>query len=234
MKKNKAFVSLIKTFECKILLKKTEICSRRKMTIIKNIKNSFIIKFMKKIILSLLFLGVLPSFAQQNDWENPKVNQINTMPASATFYSYESENLAKANKREASANFILLNGDWKFSWAATPEKSSDNFQNIDFDASEWKSIDVPSNWEMRGYGIPIYTNSTYPFFSDYPYINHSDNPVGHYIKTVSIDKSWEGKDVILHFAGVSSAYYVWVNGELVGYSEDTRLPSEFDITKHLK
>ncbi|MDG2280125.1 MAG: glycoside hydrolase family 2 TIM barrel-domain containing protein [Flavicella sp.] len=189
---------------------------------------------MKKIILSLLLFTAVNSFAQQNDWENPQVNQINKLPATATFYSYEDANLAKSNVREKSSFFKSLNGDWKFSWVAKPADASDEFQKEDFDASSWKSIDVPSNWEMRGYGTPIYTNSTYPFFSDYPLINHHDNPVGHYIKTIDIDESWSTRDVILHFGGVSSAYYVWVNGKFVGYSEDTRLPSEFDVTKHLK
>ena len=143
---------------------------------------------MKKIILSFLLFTAVNSFAQQNDWENPQVNQINKLPATATFYSYEDANLAKSNVREKSSFFKSLNGDWKFSWVAKPADASDEFQKEEFDASSWKSIDVPSNWEMRGYGTPIYTNSTYPFFSDYPLINHHDNPVGHYIKTIDIDE----------------------------------------------
>jgi beta-galactosidase len=189
---------------------------------------------MKKAILLLLLLTVVPFYAQQNDWENPVVNQINKLPARATFYSYETADLAKANIRENSKWFKTLNGDWKFHWVAKPSEASNDFQESNFNASSWKNIDVPSNWEMRGYGIPIYTNSAYPFFSDFPNINHHDNPVGHYIKSFNVDDSWDSKDVILHFGGVSSAFYVWVNGEFVGYSEDTRLPSEFEISKHLK
>ncbi|WP_220763763.1 glycoside hydrolase family 2 TIM barrel-domain containing protein [Flavobacterium sp. UMI-01] len=184
------------------------------------------------ILFSVLFLS-FSLFAQQNDWENPAVNQINRMAARATFYSYENEILARENQREKSSWFQSLNGDWKFSWVAKPADASTSFQKADFNTSAWKSIDVPSNWEMRGYGIPIYTNSTYPFFSDFPFINHHDNPVGHYVRTFDLNDSWKDKDVILHFGGVSSAFYVWVNGQFVGYSEDTRLPSEFDITKHL-
>ncbi len=182
----------------------------------------------------LLFTSISLVYAQQNDWENPFVNQINKLPARATFYSYESAELAKLNIREHSKLFKSLNGDWKFNWVAKPADASKNFQDNNFDASKWKTIDVPSNWEMRGYGTPIYTNSTYPFFSNFPYINHHDNPVGHYIKTFHVDESWDKKDIILHFGGVSSAFYVWINGAFVGYSEDTRLPSEFDITKHIK
>ncbi|WP_299551377.1 glycoside hydrolase family 2 TIM barrel-domain containing protein [Seonamhaeicola sp.] len=183
-------------------------------------------------ILSLFFLLAL--FAQQNDWENPSVNQINRLPAKATFYNFDSKAQAVTGNREQSSLYKSLNGDWKFKWVAKPSEASDDFQKDTFDASKWDDIEVPSNWEMRGYGIPIYTNSTYPFFNDFPYINHHDNPVGHYIKTFNIDESWSDKDITLHFGGVSSAFYVWVNGKFVGYSEDTRLPSEFDITKHLK
>ncbi|PQJ80631.1 glycoside hydrolase family 2 TIM barrel-domain containing protein [Polaribacter porphyrae] len=189
---------------------------------------------MKKLIFFVITLLPFLFFAQQNDWENPKVNQINRLEAHTTFYSYESKSLAINNQREKSDNFKLLNGDWKFHWVAKPADAIDRFQKNDYNSSNWKTIDVPSNWEMRGYGIPIYTNSTYPFFSDFPFINHNDNPVGHYIKTFTIDDPWIEKDVILHFGGVSSAFYVWINGEFVGYSEDTRLPSEFNITNHLK
>ncbi|AUP80591.1 glycoside hydrolase family 2 TIM barrel-domain containing protein [Flavivirga eckloniae] len=188
----------------------------------------------KNALFVLLFVSINLVFAQQNDWENPIVNQINKLQAKATFYSYESAPLAKANIRENSKFYKSLNGNWKFSWVEKPADASKDFQEENFDASTWKTIDVPSNWEMRGYGRAIYTNSTYPFFSDFPYINHHDNPVGHYIKTFNVDESWNEKDIILHFGGVSSAFYVWVNGEFVGYSEDTRLPSEFDITKHIK
>lgn len=189
--------------------------------------------YLKSIL--FFFLAISTSlFAQQNDWENPNVNQINRLPAKATFYNFDSKAEAIAGDRDQSSFYKSLNGDWQFRWVAKPSEASNDFQNTDFDASKWDNIDVPSNWEMRGYGIPIYTNSTYPFFNDYPNINHHDNPVGHYIKSFNIDENWANKDVILHFGGVSSAFYVWVNGEFVGYSEDTRLPSEFDITKHVK
>ena len=188
-------------------------------------------KFIFSLILTCLTIAATAQ--QKNDWENPNVNQINRLPATATFYNFENEAQAITGEREASKFYKSLNGDWKFSWVAKPADASKTFQESNFDALGWNTIDVPSNWEMRGYGTPIYTNSTYPFFSDFPYINHHDNPVGHYIKSFEIDASWSDKDVILHFGGVSSAYYVWVNGKFVGYSEDTRLPAEFDITKHL-
>ncbi|GGZ71728.1 glycoside hydrolase family 2 TIM barrel-domain containing protein [Algibacter mikhailovii] len=189
---------------------------------------------MSKIVSIIIIVFSISLCAQTNDWENPHVNQINKLPARATFYSYNSAELALANIRENTSDYKSLNGDWKFNWVAKPEEASNNFQDENFDASKWDVIDVPSNWEMRGYGKPIYTNSTYPFFSDFPYINHNDNPVGHYIKVFEYEEAWKDKDVTLHFGGVSSAFYVWVNGKFVGYSEDTRLPSEFNITNHLK
>lgn len=190
---------------------------------------------MKKIlVLICAVLSLYTTQAQQNDWENPHVNQINKLPARSTFYVYDNEQQALQGNRETSSLFTSLNGDWQFRWVAKPADEIKDFEKTDFSTKNWKTIDVPSNWEMRGYGTPIYTNSTYPFFSDYPHINHNDNPVGHYVKNINFNPSWADKDIILHFGGVSSAFYVWVNGEFVGYSEDTRLPSEFDITKHLK
>lgn len=185
------------------------------------------------LVVLLLFCWTVSIHGQQNDWENPHVNQINKMPARATFYNFENTEQAIAGIREHSKFYKSLNGDWQFKWVAKPEDASTDFYKSDFNSSDWDTIDVPSNWEMRGYGIPIYTNSVYPFFSNYPFINHHDNPVGHYLKTFEIPDEWEDQDVIIHFGGVSSAFYVWVNGNFVGYSEDTRLPSEFDITPFL-
>ncbi|MGY5353361.1 glycoside hydrolase family 2 TIM barrel-domain containing protein [Wenyingzhuangia sp. IMCC45467] len=188
----------------------------------------------KQIQLILYLFSPLLLLGQNNVWEDPQINQINRLPSHATFYSYETKELAKENIRESSTNYKSLNGNWKFSWVSKPSQSLNKFQEINFDVSSWDEIDIPSNWEMRGYGKAIYTNTTYPFYSNDPYINKNDNPVGHYVKNFTIDESWKKKDVILHFGGVSSAFYVWINGVFVGYSEDTRLPSEFDITAHLK
>lgn len=190
-------------------------------------------KYLKLILFFFLTISA-STFAQQNDWENPNVNQINRLPAKATFYNFDSKAQAISGNREQSSSYKSLNGGWHFKWVAKPSEALTNFHENSFDSSKWDKIDVPSNWEMRGYGTPIYTNSTYPFFNDFPFINHHDNPVGHYIKSFTVDEGWYNQDVILHFGGVSSAFYVWVNGEFIGYSEDTRLPSEFDITKHLK
>jgi beta-galactosidase len=204
------------------------------MELLKSLQNKkyTIMKYIRTLLLIGLTFGAAAQ--QKNDWENPQVNQINKLPARATFYTFENSKQAIEGVREQSNFYKSLNGNWQFKYVAKPADASKDFQKVDFNSSSWDKIDVPSNWEMRGYGTPIYTNSIYPFYNDFPNINHHDNPVGHYIRTFTVDESWNNRDIILHFGGVSSAYYVWVNGEFVGYSEDTRLPSEFDITKLVK
>ena len=168
-----------------------------------------------------------------NDWENPAVVGINRLAPRATFMTYPDAASAQAGKREDSPYFQSLNGDWKFHWAPKPVDRPTRFHEPDFDTSGWDTIDVPSNWQMRGYGRPIYTNIVYPFEKDPPRIQQHYNPVGSYRRDFSIPRSWRGRDIILHFAGVNSAFYVWVNGEQVGYSQGSMTPAEFDITPFL-
>ena len=119
-------------------------------------------------------------------------------------YSYADVDAALANDREKSSFYKSLNGDWKFSFASRPALTILDFQKADFDSSDWKEIDVPSNWETRGYGRPIYTNATYPWRVKPPLIPDIDNPVGHYLKTFEIPENWKDRQVVLHFAGVYS------------------------------
>ena len=176
--------------------------------------------------------GNLAPGQQQNDWENPLINGINRKPAHSTLYSYDNENDAKTCDRSKSTRILSLNGAWDFSFSAVPEKAPADFYKTR--VTGWKTIDVPSNWELKGYGTAIYTNVIYPFRVSPPYIDHSDNPVGCYQREFEVPAGWSGMDIILHFGGVSSAFYVWVNGEFVGYSEDSCLPSEFNITDKTK
>ena len=189
---------------------------------------------MKKITLILLFIiGILMNTqANRNDWENELVISKNKLAGRATSYSYTSEEKAKTVNRDQS-EMISLDGTWKFNFVPKSEDRPLDFYKSNFDASEWDDIEVPSCWEMKGYGTPIYTNSTYPFTANPPFIDR-DNPVGSYVKQFDLPKAWNDKDVILHFGGVSSAFYVWVNGIEAGYSEDSRLPAEFTITPLLK
>ena len=164
--------------------------------------------------------------------ENQYVNGINRLPARATSYSFENETDALSFDRTRS-RMASLNGVWKFHFAEDVDKAPETFYENGYDVSSWAEIQVPSCWEMQGFGYPIYTNTEYPFDFVPPFITR-DNPVGSYVRTFTVPQSWEGGRVILHFGGVYSGHQVWVNGKEVGYSEDSCLPSEFDITELLK
>ncbi|MBK1875347.1 glycoside hydrolase family 2 TIM barrel-domain containing protein [Pelagicoccus mobilis] len=167
-----------------------------------------------------------------NDWENEQVIGRAKLPARATSYSYNSVEDARSYDRSKAA-MLSLDGEWKFHFAERIDDKAENFWQADADVSAWDDISVPSNWEMKGYGIPIYTNSVYPFPVKLPKID-TDNPVGTYVREFDLPKKWDGKRIILHFGGVSSAMTVWVNGEEVGYSQGSRLPAEFDVTEYVK
>ncbi|MEW6745391.1 MAG: sugar-binding domain-containing protein [Planctomycetota bacterium] len=176
-----------------------------------------------------------PSRAQVNDWENPAVSGRATERPHATFMVYPDAALAATGKREASPFFLSLNGPWHFHWVEKPADRPKDFYRVESDTWKgWDLIDVPSNWQMQGYDIPIYTNVTYPFPADPPHIPHDRNPVGSYRRGFLLPRSWERRHVFLHFDGVEAAFYVWVNGEEVGYSEDSRTPAEFDITPFIQ
>ncbi len=167
-------------------------------------------------------------------WKNPEVTQINRMEARATSMSYADREAALSLDYAKSDRYQLLNGDWKFSWYPVAGQEPQDFHTMAFEDNDWETIPVPSNWEMHGYGQPIYKNTYYPFSPvNPPYPPSDDNPVGLYVRQFDVPDSWKDMQVTLHFGGVSSAYYVWVNGEMAGYSEDSRLPAEFDITPHL-
>lgn len=172
-----------------------------------------------------------------NDWENPEVIQINRMPARATSYSFDTEQQALARDRNKS-KLINLNGEWKFHFSERSQDRPLDFYQPDYNSAQWADIPVPSNWELHGYGTPIYTNSVYPMFENVedivPPLITRDNPVGSYLREFTLPEDWQGEQIILHFGGVTSAYYVWLNGQSVGYAQGSRLPSEFDITEWVK
>lgn len=164
------------------------------------------------------------------DWENPGVFAEGRLAPRATSYPYSSVEKALAGKPMESEYVWTLNGKWKFHFSKNPSSRPADFYKTDYNVSSWADIPVPSNWEMEGYGIPIYTNVTYPFPKNPPYIPHHDNPVGSYKRNFTIPDSWEGRRVILHFDGSTAGMYVWVNGEKAGYVQGTKNPAEFDIT----
>lgn len=172
--------------------------------------------------------------APVEDWENPLVLARNTEPPHATLMPYVSMAKAVDSDRLGSECCLSLNGDWKFHWSPRPADRPRDFFRTDFDAATWKDIRVPGNWQFQGYDVPIYLNESYPFPADPPRIPHDRNPVGSYRREFAVPASWDGRRVFLHFDGVNSAFYVWVNGETAGYSEDSRTPAEFDITRLLR
>jgi beta-galactosidase len=172
------------------------------------------------------------------EWNNnPEIFQVNRMEAHATLMPFDSVEEALEGNRQVSKHYMNLNGDWKFNFAETPEKRIRDFYKKDFDCSGWNSIKVPGHWQLQGYDYPQYTNVRYPWENteplEPPFAPVIYNPVGSYVRTFAIPESWKDKPVYISFQGVESAFYVWVNGDLVGYSEDTFTPAEFDITPYL-
>lgn len=193
-----------------------------------------------KILFGALFSFFLIAtnlFAQNvNDWENPDVNGINKERPHA--YNF------LADKKAENPNILSLNGIWKFRYSPDPQSRPIDFYKEGFSTEKWENILVPGNWELQGFGTPIYTNISYPFKSDPPRVMSEPrdnwtafkerNPVGSYCTTFSVPENWANKQVFINFGGVLSAMYIWVNGQKVGYSENSMCPAEFDITKYIR
>ena len=192
---------------------------------------------MKRILIILTSVLSLSAQAQEvHEWENPHVLGINKLPYHAT--------LQLPSKWKECKEIISLDGRWKFHWAKDPDARPAEFYREDFDVSGWDDITVPGNWQLQGFGKPIYVNMQYPFHRDRPsvtgepnkdwYAYDHRNPVGSYVTFVNVTKEMLTKNLILHFGGVHSAFYVWVNGQQVGYSQNSMSPAEFDVTKYVR
>lgn len=164
-------------------------------------------------------------------WENPEMFAENKLPSRATLTPYLTT--ADAAARGLSELVMDISGEWRFCWTPTPSERPEGFWHTEYDDSDWDSIAVPGNWEIEGYGVPIYTNVTYPFPTNPPYIPHDDNPTGCYRHTFSIPSEWEGRNIILHFESGLAAMHIWLNGQKVGYSQGTKTAVEFDITPYI-
>jgi beta-galactosidase len=195
-------------------------------------------------------------FPYRRDWENQAVTQINREAAHTPWGAYEDTTQALSCDRDASANVLSLDGAWRFHLAPAPQSVPEGFWTEGFDTSSWATIQVPGNWEVQGFGKPIYTNYIYPFHlgnnepylqkpsltganAHEPYLMHppyvpADNPTGCYVRTFDLPAKWKGKSVFIRFNGVESAFYLWLNGCPVGYSQDSKLPAEFDLTPFVK
>ena len=179
-----------------------------------------------------------------NDWENEQVIGINKLESYATSIPFASFKTASKGEQKSSPFFLSLNGMWKFNHVTNPSLRPLNFYKDSYDVSEWDKIKVPSSWQVQGYGTPIYVNQTYPFARDEPRVMsepnkdwtayNERNSVGSYKREFSVPSKWRGRNVFVHFEGVESAFYLWVNGVKVGYSQGSYLPAEFNISKFLK
>ena len=189
----------------------------------------------KGLVLWALLLPLAVS-AQTPDWENPQVLGINKLPYHAT--------LQLPSRQKDCQEIVSLDGQWLFHWSKDPESRPVGFEREDYDVSRWDRITVPGNWQLQGFGRPIYVNMMYPFHRDRPRVtgepdkewyayDHRD-PVGSYVTFVDVTREMLGKNLILHFGGVHSAFYVWVNGRRVGYSQNSMSPAEFDVTGFLR
>ena len=196
--------------------------------------------------LALVPLVAVGLHAQAPDWENQAVFRINKEAPRATAMPFPDRAAALAKPRLESPWCQMLNGTWKFHYVGHPDARAVDFFKPDFDVAGWADIPVPSNWQLHGYGRPLYTNIEYPFAADPPRVmgeppahftnapKDSRNGVGAYRRTFEIPADWQNRPVYITFQGVDSAMYLWVNGEKVGYSQDSRTPAEFNVTKFLK
>lgn len=185
----------------------------------------------KSLPASLRSMGSHP--AQRPDWANLQVLHRNTLPPRADFNTYTTEQDALA-RDVSKAKACSLAGRWKFHLANSPFDAPDGFEAPSFDTSKWSDIQVPSMWQMKGFGKgPQYVNVQFPFFVDPPYPPYDDNETGSYVTKFTIPKTLQDDQIRIRFEGVDSAYHVWVNGKQIGYSQGSRNPAEFDITEHV-
>lgn len=206
----------------------------------------------------ILVIASVQSFAQSNNQlfskkdtatvpkeiEDPECIGINKEPSHATLMAYGSLKEALTAKRDQSAFYKSMNGQWKFNYVDWPQKRPVNFYKTDYDVSAWKEIAVPSNWQVVGYGTPYYSNFNYIFQKDFPKVMspppvsftayQERNPVGSYRRDFEVPKNWDGRQIFISFDGVDAGFFIWINGQKVGYSTNSRNVAEFDITKYVK
>jgi len=191
-----------------------------------------------------LFMGLLTALAVNasaqsfNEWRDPEVNAVNRAPMHTHYFAYESLEAAQRGVKEQSENYMTLNGTWKFFWVQNADQRPTGFWKMDYNDGGWDKMPVPGVWELNGYGDPIYVNIGYAWRNQYknnpPYVPVVNNHVGSYRREVVVPADWAGKEIIAHFGSVTSNMYLWVNGKYVGYSEDSKLEAEFNLTSYLK
>ncbi len=195
---------------------------------------------MKKQLMTTLFAALALTAGAQTfrEWQDPEVNAVNRAPMHTNYFAYESADAAKKAVKQQSANYMTLNGTWKFNWVKDADARPTDFWKVGFNDKGWDNLQVPAVWELNGYGDPIYVNIGYAWRNEYtnnpPIVPTENNHVGSYRREIVVPASWSGKDIIAHFGSVTSNMYLWVNGKYVGYSEDSKLEAEFNLTPYLK
>ena len=200
---------------------------------------------MKKILILAALTGLsMTSNAERVDaptweeWHNMEVNNVNRVPVHTTFFAYENEQVALKGDMTKSKNFLSLHGNWKFNWVENADKRPTDFYKTDLDDSSWGTMPVPGMWELNGYGDPEYVNSGFAWRGHFnqkpPQVPTKDNHVGSYRRSFRIPADWDGKQVIARFGSITSCIYLYGNGQFVGYSEDSKVATEFDITPFVK
>ena len=190
----------------------------------------------KSIILFIIMALVMNISAQEiaDWWNDVAVFAVNKVAPRTNVIPYQDENGINNLEYRQSPYYQCINGNWKFNWVEKPADKPKDFYVEGYDVTSWGSIPVPGNWEMNGYGVPVYVNQTNEFPSNPPYAPTEYNPVGCYVHDFNVPAEWDGRNVYINFGAVKSAMYLWINGKFVGYSEDSKTSAEFDITPYLK
>lgn len=198
----------------------------------------------KIVLIVFILLLSTPIFAQlPTELQNPEIISLNRMPMRNSAFGFENREKAKQYDREKSINFFSLDGSWKFNWVKDPNQRPENFYKLTYDDTKWDNFRIPASWEVNGYGLPIYVNQPYDFAGHnlrYEKMNPpfdipaNNNPVGSYRKKINLPANWKGKQIFIHVGNAKSCLFVWVNGKKVGFSEDSKLAAEFDITNFVK
>ncbi|MDL2238728.1 DUF4981 domain-containing protein [Bacteroidales bacterium OttesenSCG-928-L14] len=186
----------------------------------------------KTLFVTIISLLSVTLFSQE-PWDDVNIFEINKVSPRTNVIPYEQELEIYNLEYAKSPYYKSLNGNWRFHWVEKPTDVPENFFLSSYDVSKWKRIPIPSNWELQGYGTPIYVNIINEFPSNPPHPPIDDNPVGCYRHEFTVPNSWDGRNVYIHFGAVKSAFYLWINGKQVGYSEDSKTPAEFDITDYI-
>ncbi|MCI6874950.1 MAG: DUF4981 domain-containing protein [Parabacteroides sp.] len=192
----------------------------------------------KHLLTGLLAACTCLVSAQSNEWLDPQVNAVNRAPMHTHYYAFENQEVAQKGCWQQSANYMSIHGQWKFNWVRSADARPTDFYRVDYNDKGWDSMPVPGLWELNGYGDPIYSSGGYAWSEQFennpPQVPIENNAVGSYRREWMIPASWAGKEILIHFGSVTSNIYLWVNGRYVGYSEDSKLETEFNLTPYLK